>query len=317
MLKRFSMLFLVFILALTIAGPVAASGDGPNDTATPEDSGVGGLVPPNGSGDLNAEAYIPLTYHGGPIMTSSKVFTIFWVPAGYSVSPTYSSLINQYFKDVAKASYLTSNVYYTEQQYYMTGPVYVSGKRAFGATYLDTNAFPADGCPLYINGLTNCLTDSQIKSEIKRVMRVNHWVGSSTNMYFMFTPLGVGSCFNSNGASCAFTEYCAYHGYTGTVIYANQPYTDTVPGACDVSVSPNGDIAADSTINVASHEHREATNDYHLNAWWDKVGNEGSDKCAWNFGSLASGYNQVINRHHYVLQKEWSNYSRGCVLKGK
>lgn len=60
-------------------------------------------------------------------------------------------------------------------------------------------------------------------------------------------------------------------------------------------MSPNADFAADSTINVASHEHREAINDYRLNTWYDALGYEGSNKCAWSFGSLASGYNQTIN----------------------
>jgi hypothetical protein len=318
-LKRFAMLLLVLIMTLTIAGPAAADDSGPNDAATPEDSGVGGLVPPKGAGGVSDSVYYPLTYHGGPIMVSSKVFTIFWIPAGYSVAAGYASKINQYFKDVAAASGQTSNVYYTEKQYYMNGPVYVSGKTSFGGSYTATNNFPANGCPIYNSGVGNvlkCLNDTQIKAQVKKVLVATGWVANSVNMFFVFTPNGVGSCFTSSGGSCAFTQYCAYHGYTGAITYANQPYTYTNSNACGVSVSPNGNFPADSTINVASHEHREAINDYHLNAWYDALGNEGSDKCAWNFGSLVSGYNQTINGHHYVLQKEWSNYSAGCVLTG-
>lgn len=315
MVKRFAMLFLLFVMVMTLAVPASASGL--NDATTPEDSGVGGIVPPKGSGGPSDAAITLLTYHGGPIMTSSKIYTIFWVPAGYSVAAGYASIINRYFQDVAAASGATSNVYYTEKQYYMTGPVYVSGNTVYGGTYTDTHAFPANGCPLYAGYITKCLNDNQIKAEIKRVMGVKGWVGNSVNMYFMFTPNGVGSCFTSAGTSCAFTAYCAYHGYTGAVTYANQPYTYTNSAACGVSKSPNANFAADSTINVASHEHREAINDYHLNAWYDVNGNEGSDKCAWNFGSLTAGYNQTINGRHYVLQKEWSNFSKGCVLTGK
>ena len=313
MLKRFSMLLLIFVLALAIAGPASASAEA---TTTPEDSGIGGIVRTKDSGmaPSNQGGLALLTYHGGPIMRYNKVYTIFWIPAGYSVSGTYISKINQYFMDVAAASGATSNVYYTEKQYYsMPGRVHISGKTFFGSTYTDTHAFPASGCGLY-GVLTECLTDAQIKAEIKRVIAANGWTANSTSMFFMFTPDLVGTCITGY---CSYSYFCAYHGYTGSVIYANQPYTNTYPSACGVSVSPTGDIAADSTINVASHEHREAINDFHLNAWYDIYGNEGSDKCAWDFGSLSKGYNQTISGHHYVLQKEWSNYSQGCVLGGK
>jgi hypothetical protein len=105
------------------------------------------------------------------------------------------------------------------------------------------------------------------------------------------------------------------------VLYANQPYTQTSPSGCGSGQSPSGDAAADSTINVVSHEHNEAITDALGNAWFDRRGYENGDKCAWNFGvALGSNgngqYNQVINGHDYYLQQEWSNHSSGCVLSG-
>ena len=103
-------------------------------------------------------------------------------------------------------------------------------------------------------------------------------------------------------------------------LYANQPYTMTVPSACDSGQHPNGDDA-DPTINVVSHEHNEAITDEQGNAWYDRVGYENGDKCAWDFGtplgSTAYGqYNQVINGHTYYLQREYSNATSRCVLTG-
>jgi hypothetical protein len=316
-LRRLSMFFLIFVLMMVVAVPAYAQESGPDDATAPGDSGAGGFVSVQGASAPAANAPVTfLTYHGGPIMKSSKVFTIFWLPAGYVMAPNYINIINQYFKDVAAASGATSNVYYTEKQYYMLpGPVHVSGNTAFGGSYIDTQPFPANGCSLYAGYLTKCLSDAQIQTEVKRVIALKGWTANAINMFFMFTPKNVGSCYS--GSSCAFTAYCAYHGYSGAVTYANQPYTYTNASACGVPKSPNGNFAADSTINVTSHEHREAINDYHLNAWWDSsTGDEGSDKCAWNFGSLLAGYNQTINGRHYVLQKEWSNASAGCVLTG-
>jgi hypothetical protein len=98
-----------------------------------------------------------------------------------------------------------------------------------------------------------------------------------------------------------------------TVQYANQPYTMTVPSACDSGYHPNANDA-DATINVASHEHRESINDPLGTAWYDRRGYEGSDKCAWNFGAVTGDFNQTINGHHYTLQQEWSNSASGCRL---
>jgi hypothetical protein len=126
--------------------------------------------------------------------------------------------------------------------------------------------------------------------------------------------------YNTRHSSCAFSSYCAYHSSFSeggkTWIYADQPYAATVTSACDAGYHPNGATSpdADATINVASHEHREAINDPFGNAWYDHRGYEGSDKCAWNFGAVNGQSNQVINGGSYILQQEWSNSPSGCYL---
>jgi hypothetical protein len=72
---------------------------------------------------------------------------------------------------------------------------------------------------------------------------------------------------------------------------------------------------------VASHEHAEAITDPTGTAWYDNMGYENGDKCAWNFGAALGGtngtfYNQVINGAHYYLQQEWSNKTVRCVQAG-
>jgi hypothetical protein len=100
------------------------------------------------------------------------------------------------------------------------------------------------------------------------------------------------------------------------------PYTGHNLSACGSGNYPNGDSAADSTLNVTSHEANETITDPLGNAWYDRSGNENGDKCAWNFGTQLGGsagaqYNQLINNTPYELQQEWSNASNGCVLTGK
>lgn len=316
MLKRFFILLVVIVLVLSIAVPVFA--DSPKSVAAQEESGgMGGVVRPYGQQpDLSSFASgYDLEYHGGPVMHTNKTYAIYWLPAGYTMGATYSTKINQYFMDVAAASGLTTNVYASVTQYYGPTHVNIVNTSTFGGFYIDPYPFPADGCALY-SGVKKCLSDAQLRAEINRVITLKGWVKNSSTMFFIFTPYNVGSCF---GSSCAFTAFCAYHSYAGALIYANQPFANRK--GCSItyatSTSPNG-AAIDSTLNVVSHEHAEAITDPRLNAWWDSgTGMENGDLCAWTFGTLTGGsYNQTINGHHYILQREWSNSTSSCVLSG-
>jgi hypothetical protein len=243
--------------------------------------------------------------------------------AGFLTFDTnYESLINRYFADVHTASGGTSNVYSIATQYSDTsGPIQYQS--AFAGSYVDNGPLPANGCD---DGLDSvCLTDQQLQNEIQRVLAATGWHGSTSTMYFVMTPDGVGSCFDSSSAECTTNAYCAYHSsFTDSsgepVIYANEPYNATIDG-CDVSAtgsSPNGDDA-DPEINTISHEHNEAITDPFGDAWWaeDQYQSENGDLCAWDFGTPIGGnglgqYNQVINGHHYWLQQEWSNNGSNC-----
>ena len=304
------------VLALSAAPALADPGtpDNPKGAAL-------GIVPAHGqAGKPSRSSASNLAYHGGPVMHANSTYAVYWVPAGYSVSSTYQSMINGFLANVASASGLQSNVYFSDTQFYdSSGSIAYSS--SFSGSAVDTNQFPASGCNDSYTSV--CLSDGQLQSELSKVMAAHGWSGGLNKVYFVFTPRGVGSC--AGGSGCAFSSYCAYHSGFGsgsnTVLYANQPYTDTVPGACDSGQSPNGDAAADSTINVVSHEHNESITDPAGSAWYDRRGNENGDKCAWTFGTAlgqtgAGAYNQSIGSGRYYLQREWSNRSAGCVLTG-
>jgi hypothetical protein len=256
-------------------------------------------------------------------MHRSTTYAIYWVPAGYAMSAGYRAGINRYFADAAADSGARTNVYSTLTQYY-DGSGSIAYRQTFGGAIIDTRSFPSSGCPLY-RGLRTCLTDAQVAAEVRRVAQANAWRAGLSRAFFLFLPKATGTCFDPAGRDCAFADFCAYHGFIGSRsnprIYANQPYADVAPASCASGERPNG-TDADDTVNAASHEHREMTNDPLLNAWFDQRGFEGSDKCAYDFGSPlgfapnGERYNQVINGHLYYLQREWSNASRGCVQRG-
>jgi hypothetical protein len=243
----------------------------------------------------------------------------FAAPSFLTFAANYESVINQYFTDVAHDSGGAANVYSVATQY-NDGTGFVQYQSAFGGSYVDHDPLPANGCDDGQDAV--CLTDPQLQAEIQNVLTATGWHASTTAMFVLMTPNGVGSCFDHTSEECTTNTYCAYHNaFTDSnaepVIYANEPYNATIDG-CDPGSSPNSDDA-DATINTISHEHNEAITDPFGDAWWrDSDGQENGDLCAWNFGAKLGGttgvdaYNQLINGHHYWLQQEWSNNGSGC-----
>ena len=319
---------LVLVLAATLLlGAGAAHGQGPNPPGLAAD--ISGVVPALDKAHNDASGvsgFGRLYYHsGGSVMPTNTSYAIYWDPAR-SMSSSYRDLVDRFLGDVAADSGKTSNVYWSDTQYYQTiggATTYVRYASSFAGSVVDTNPYPASGCADSVAQTSVCLSDAQLRAEISRVISSTPgWSAGPARLFFLFTPKGVGSCYNAS--NCAFSQFCAYHSHFGSgasvTLYANQPYTDTVPAACDIGQHPNGD-EADPTINVVSHEHNETITDALGNAWYDLAGYENGDKCAWNFGaalgSSGSGlYNQLINGHPYYLQQEYSNAHRNCVLTG-
>ena len=320
MFRKFASVLFVMIVALSAAAPAYAKGVAGPDTPPGQGNGhaYGIVWARSQAAAHNNLRTSNLSYHNGPVMHTNVTYAIYWVPAGYTVSTNYVSLINGYFQNVAADSGKTSNVYYATTQYYDNTNGHILYSSSFGGYVVDTNPLPASGCSDSYTSV--CLTDAQLQAEIDRVVTAQGWSRSGAE-FFMLTAKGIGSC---SGSACAFSYFCAYHSNfaatAGDTLYANMPYADTVPAACDSGQHPNNDDA-DPEINVISHEHNETITDMHGNAWYDRRGYEDGDKCAWNFGSSLGStsygqYNQVIGTGKYYIQQEWSNKSSGCVLTG-
>ncbi|GCE08015.1 hypothetical protein [Dictyobacter aurantiacus] len=235
-------------------------------------------------------------YYGGQVQGgTTNVYAIFWEPT-HNVSSTYHSLIQRYFGDVGGSGLYKNNTQYKDS----SGRI-PSNSRLAG-TWTDTAAYPRSP-----------LLDTDIQNEVSRAKSVKGWSASLTNIFFVFTQANENICFDSSHTQCASNAFCAYHSNYGSTIYATMPYAASF--SCNGGPGPNGDQAADETINVTSHEQMEAATDPYGNAWYDSSGEEIGDKCAWNFGN-SSGANVTWNGHPYRVQKEWDNRVTGCVLTG-
>ena len=261
-----------------------------------------------------------LVYNGGPVMHSDANYAIFWEPPGYSTTATYKSIVGGYFGNVAAASGATNNNYSVVTQYY-DGSGNIAYSATNGGSFIDTDPYPSLGC-VGTNIGGPCINDSQLQTEVQKVVAAKKWPTGLGAEYFVYFPNGVTTCTSIASYECSGTIYCAYHSSVGsgssTVLYANMPY-DGISG-CSSGEAPNGDAGADSELNVTSHESIETITDPLGNAWYDSSGNEIGDKCNFTFGSPLGGaagaqYNEQIGTGNYYLQEEWSNAAGGCVQR--
>jgi hypothetical protein len=327
------------------AGIIPAMAIAPEQTPPPPEPAFNGTPPLlfNGSGPC---VFQPCD-NGNVMMTRQTgalvVTPIFWDPAGHPMSSAYKAIITRYLADVAQASGQDSNVFSVLNEYYgNNGKIRYNIK--LGRTIDDTNPLPADGCTLASNdttaiyadgtGYNACLDDAQLQAEINNVTASRGLPHNLSNIYVLYTPKAVESCFNpgsttstAGGQFCTINHqptaaYCAYHSTaTSSAVYANMSYPITaspVGYTCGsdarfpVLESPNGNIDADTEISPTSHEISEAITDPDTETgWYDSTGNEIGDDCAYIYGATngkaGALYNQTIAGHHYLTQQEFSN----------
>jgi PKD repeat protein len=276
-----------------------------------------------------------LDYQGGTVMHSNRTHIIFWNPSNASLTwdTGYQSLITGFLTNVAADSHSATNVYGLTGQYGDT-----TGRAVYDSTYAgalqDSDPVPANGCtpPGTGPGWAICLSDSQLQTELASFIATNILPTGPTDLYYLVTPNGFGSCFNAGPTSCALGgsatgSFCGYHSAFGTLanptIYANIPF-NAVTGHCRSTNPRPNSSTADPTISTISHEHNEAITDplpagvgNSQTGWVDPGGQEIGDLCAGNFGPLLGGssgttaYDQVIGSGHYYIQEEWSNDDSG------
>ncbi len=264
----------------------------------------------------------PLLYHrGGVIMPSATFYAIFWVPASgrlqngkpTSMTANYANaqlgLLNDY------PGHGIGNVTTQYGQIAGSRVTFPSNSGGLGGFAVDTSPFPASGCT---DSATpgNCISDAQIRAEIKKVMAAKGWTGGLNKMFLLFTSSGEGSCL-APGECYGPGGYCAYHSFvpgSAPIIYGNEPFGD--PSGCLGSAgSPSGDPATEATLTAASHEISEAITDplpgVGTGAWRSAQGSEIGDLCAYNYGAntWSASANQWWNGRLYELQTEFDNHA--------
>lgn len=285
-----------------------------------------------------------LNYHNGPVQHGEKVYLLFWTPTGHSAPYSYRAGLGNWLNDIAHYDYTNSSPISVTQQYYdLTNPSsaknFVSYGVSNGGTLLDTNAYPASGCPTYTNAAI-CLSDAQLQAQLTSYITAHGLPTGMGVQYYIMTPYNVGTCFDSGGSQCSYTAYCGYHNsYTSsghTILYADMPWAYNVNG-CDVNMAfgtgyPQAD-GIDPVVGIFSHELSETMTDPIVNpsatGWYQNAGTDAGyeigDKCAYIYGSGGYGsmsglsnnglgfYNYTLNGDQFLMQIEFSNGNANCI----
>jgi hypothetical protein len=262
-----------------------------------------------------------LVYYDGPVMPSAQVYLVFW---GTGFSAAYERIITGYFTDVGNTAFARILTQYDDTASHIHPAVNLAG------VWSDASAPPTASSCRSINGTAYpAISDTDIQAEVARAITSQGWPDDRANGYYaVYTPPN--ASVNAAG-QCAYSDFCAYHSYTGTtpgtgVAYAAMPFptppshTALVPcyGAGGQTY-PNGDPNGDAAVNLSSHEQFEAQSNplstapgaTGLTAWNDTSNDEIGDKCAWSFPP--SSITTLNNGHGYSVQTEWSNARGTCV----
>ena len=283
------------------------------------------------SAGVAASPPVHLAYFGGPVMyAGTQTIPIFWEPPALqdgtpeAVDPHYNELIQRFLEDVGG-----HGLYNNLTQYYQVvggHKRYIVNSSGFLQAILDTTAYPPAAGSCAANSLANCITDTQIQTEIANVVTAGSLPIGYSTMYMVFTdPLEAScvddtSCFDPVPPETNW-KYCAYHSafFSGgqPVIYANMPYlasnAASISGCAGGASHPNN-VAFDDETSALSHEFNEAItdpipDDFDL-AWYDLNYGEIGDICNQETARVTWGSNT------YIVQKEWSNATNSCVPGG-
>jgi hypothetical protein len=247
-----------------------------------------------------------LRNHGGHEISFAGYYAIFWNSTvansagsqGYSTLQSQIAAFAQTYSDGAAYSQSDTAADYTIITQYH-GADTIQPTLAYVGSTVDTQA------------TRSTISDTSIQTYLASFFAAHPGVTPNASTLFgIYFPHGMQVTLQGS-ASCS--SFCGYHSsftYNGIdVKYAVFPYTDCT--GCTLA----GKAVADILTIVSSHEIREAVTDADGTAWWDSVGYEADDKCAWH-----NLYQMSRNgKSTFWVQPEYSNGGNGfpgpgCVV---
>jgi serine protease len=245
-----------------------------------------------------------LSYLGGPIQSTPKVYVVFWGFGTYGDPSGEQSYMTNFLASVGGSPWLN-----IAHQYYQS-----PGKTLCAST--GTKTYCVGNPTSELQGTWNddsavpsSPTDAQIAAEA--VNLANHFGGADPNAsYVVATPTG----HNTSGFG---RQWCGYHNSTGSVSYTDIGYITDASWSCGkqfINAGSAGNL--DGVSIIAGHELAESQTDTHVGSGWvDLRGEEVGDKCAWSQTSADVSFGgSTLGTNEFPVQPLWSNAVSGCNL---
>jgi PKD repeat protein len=189
-----------------------------------------------------------LQWHDGPVDSATDVYAVYWDPVK-AYRSDWMQLIDGYLRNVGAGSGALGNVFALNAQYRSATGERASYNVTFRGAYTDTAAYPPSGCA-EPKIQPQCLTDAQIRKELKRFVTTEKLPTGREVVYYVLTPeavtvcldkgAGSGNCSTSTeelkeeqedktGPVLGATGICGYHstiepGSASPIVYAVQPW---------------------------------------------------------------------------------------------
>ena len=234
-----------------------------------------------------------INYHGGPIMTGPTHIYYIWY--GNWIKNTAPTILNNLANNIGGSPRYNINTTYSDaSNVNITNSVTLGGSTSVAYPY------------------GKALSDLQIQSVVSTAISTGAVPTDVNGVYFVLTSKDV------TATSGFGTQYCGWHS-SATIAATNIKYafvgdaSKIAPRACLAQTSsPNNNPGADAMASIIIHELEEAATDPEFTGWYDSVGNENSDKCAWTFGVTTalpnkSKYNVTLGTLKYLIQQNWVN----------
>ena len=231
------------------------------------------------SAGIAAPPAAQLSYRGGPLLQSVKVFTIFWGQV-WETGPNSSLAVqvNQFFRFVVSSALVDQLAEYS-----------VPGQPIGHGSFIGTVTITQPT-------LSHSVTDAAIQKTLQQQIRSNASVPKpdANTLYFIYLPPGTAVVL---GGSRSCQAFCGYHDTFGSgIYYAVMPFPNCV--GC-----LGGMTNLDAVTSTSSHEFCEAITDpVPGQGWYDDTHGEIGDICAWQTKKLGN----------YTVQLEWSNKDLSC-----
>lgn len=258
----------------------------------------------------NASGSGLLSYRGGTVVTSPRVFIVYWGSqwgtSSITNDPSGEAALQLSFFNHAFGS---GDTLFTSQTQYCEGVARGTTQCGSSGTHVGhPSSSPIAGTWLdSASAAPSRPSASQLASEASRAAA--HFGVSGDNIQIIVDS-------PHNVVPSGFkTQYCAYHALTsssgGDVPFTNMPYVTDAGTACGSNFIPaTGGIsgATEGITIVGGHEYAETLTDPQAGSGWlDNAGFETGDKCAWISSGQGASTVVTMNGANFAVQSEFSN----------